>query len=166
MVANAAIVGRSSLASKSASNRSVIFTILDIPSLVEPRMPHNVHSNEFITCQQAKLFLTHEHTPKLLALDHPHFVLEFFDQPVGHISLHHMGIAQQAYFARTRNFGSTFDTIVSYITNRYIYDGPKICSIHPTTQPPNHLSFYISKKAFLLRTRIFGSATLSLFSIC
>ena len=137
MVANAAIVGRSSLASKSASNRSVIFTILDIRSFLEPRMPHNVHSNEFITCQQAKLFLTHEHTPKLLALDHPHFVLEFFDQPVGHISLHHMGIAQQAYFARTRNFGCTLGTIVGCISNRYIYDGPKICSIHPTTQPPS-----------------------------
>ena len=166
MVANAAIVGRSSLASKSASNRSVIFTILDIPSFLEPRMPHNVHSNEFITCQQTKLFLTHEHTPKLLALDHPHFVLEIFDQPVGHISLHHMGIPQQAYFARTRNFGCTLGTIVSCITNRYIC----IFMMDPkyvlSTQPPNHLSFDISKKAFLLRTRNFGSATTSLFSIC
>ena len=136
MVANAAIVGRSSEASKRALNRSVIFTILQFPCFVEPRMRHNEHSNKFIICQQAKLFITHEHMSKLLALDHPHSVLEIFVQPAGHISLHHMGIPKQAYFARTRNFGSTFCTIVSCSTNRYIYDGPKICRIHPTTQPP------------------------------
>ena len=130
-------------------------------------MRHNEHSNEFIICQQAKLFSTHEHTSKLLALDHPHSVLEIFVQPAGHISLHHMGIPKQAYFARTRNFGSTFDTILSCITNGYIYDGPKICSIHRKfCVYHNHLSFDIFKKAFLVRTRNFGSASTSLFSIC
>ena len=130
-------------------------------------MRHNEHYNQFITCQQAKLFSTHEHTSKLLALDHPHSVLEIFVQPAGQISLHHMGIPKQAYFARTRNFGSTFDTILSCITNRYIHDGPKICSIHRKfCVYHNHLSCDIFKKALVVRTRNFGSAPMSSFLIC
>ena len=101
-------------------------------------MRHNQHSNKFIICQQAKLFITHEHTSKLLALDHPRSVLEDLSNQLGCLQLLPVAnfntITSQSASHRYPKTGMfcedpKFRVHLWYdftcITNRYIYDGPK-----------------------------------------